>query len=386
MKLSLLIPALLLSIGCTNTAPGPGEAPELPPHLANPPSDYAGWMRASSQAESRLDWEAAGYCMDRAQEIDVDAPDAAFWNRRAGLADRLDDREAGITAREQLLALRPDDLIVRVDLADDLGATGRMAQSMRTLEHDYADAEDRRVAWEAAVIIQERAGEFGAAAVYARRIASDPGDRNPRVWWQRVSLLHERDGDLANATEAIQHALAGTDLRKEEEAALARLRAFETGEAQTIADGISLLRFHIEGDLRLAGLQYLAEQEFERDVYVFERALRDADARVVRGALEELSRRAEPGRVDAILPLLQHPEQEVQLAAISALGALATRAEIPLLIGLLDPEDRSQFRAARRAVEAATDHTIGTGLDPDLEKRRGLRQAWELWWSNDAGR
>lgn len=343
-------------------------------------------MRASSQAETRLDWEAAGYCMDRAHEIDADVADAAFWNRRAGLADRVDDREAGITAREQLLALRPDDLMVRIDLADDLGATGRMAQSMRTLEHDYADAEEQRVAWEAAVIIQKRAGDFGAAANYARRIASDPGDRNPRIWWQRASSLHERDGDLAGATEAIQHALADTDLRKEEEAALARLRAFETGEARTVADGVSLLRFHVDADLRLAGLQYLAGQEFERDIYVFERALRDADSRVVQGALEELSRRAEPGRVEAILPLLQHPEQEVQLAAISALGALATRTEIPLLIVLMDPEDRAQFRAARRAVEAATDHTIGTGLDPDLEERRGLRQAWELWWSNDAGR
>ncbi len=386
MKSSLLIPALLLALGCTSTAPGPGEAPELPPHLSHPPSDYAGWMRSSSQAESRLDWEAAGYCMDRAHEIDADASDAAFWNRRAGLADRVDDREAGIAAREQLLALRPDDLMVRVDLADDLGATGRLAQSMRVLEFDYADAEDQRVAWEAAVIIQERAGDFGAAAKYARLVASDPGDRNPRIWWQRASSLHERDGDLAAATEAIQHALADADLRKEEEAALARLRAFETGDAQTVSDGISLLRFHVDGDLRLAGLRFLAGEEFERDVNIFERALRDVDTRVVCGALVELARRSEPGRVEVILPLLQHSEQDVRLAAIAALGALATRVDIPLLISLMTPEDRAQFRAARRAVEAATDHTIGTGLDPNLEERQGLRQAWELWWSEDAGR
>lgn len=320
-----------------------------------------GWTACAAPPPEELSEQPA-----LAPELPPESDPAAaeeYWDLRLLAAAGLDDAAAADAARSALLAL---------------------------LAAPREDAEEQLRVWRKAADLQEDAGRPAEAAELMELAAAHPaaGARGP-AWWERASWLWEKAGNRAAATSAIARALAGVELAAREQAALDRLRAFNLGVISTPEDAQAVLRFDGDPELRLKAAQYLAGAVFEDDVAVFTRALSDPDARILQLCLRALAERAGPGEQAYVsaraLPFARHPEVEVRLAALGLLAVAGSRAQVPALLAALQPEDRAGFRAARRALEAVTGHAEPAPLDPDLEGRRRLREAWLAWWKSQDG-
>lgn len=378
MRYLRLLPLLALA-ACTSTDPFPlEEATEFSHRLG----DHQALAQAEA-AERRLDFAAAGRWLDLYAANPEAKLDQAYWFRRAAVAEKGADPAAAVLARQQLLQMHPEDVWLRIDLADDLQQLGRDLEAIDVLRFPFAEVDSQRLAWEASVELHLRLGQGGRAALAAEQLAgSYVGEEHAasaRQWWQRASHLHEEAGDLRAATLAMEKALVGVDLAEEEQRALERLRAFELGQPQNAADALGLLQYHPEASHRLAGIRYLSRDRFPNEIDVFEMALQDPEERIVRIAIQELVQRSYRGRVDALLPLLEHEVANVQLAAIRALGHLGTMEQLPTLLEQLKPEDRSLFRAARSALQDLTGEKLSLVGDPDPHQRSELRERWLAW-------
>jgi len=273
---------------------------------------------------------------------------------------------------------------------DAAGAASARAGLLLRLQEPRADAEEQLRAWRRASALHEENGQFREAAELLEQAARhEAAGARAAAWWEKCSWLWERAGDRGAATRAIERALAGIELADRERAALARLQAFELGQLSSVADAQAVLRFDADPEARLAAARYLAGAVFEDDVAVFARALSDPEPRVLEVCLRQLGERAAAGEkafVSAqVAPFAAHADLDLRLAALGVLAAAGGRAQVPVLLEALQPEDRAGFRAARRALEAVTAHSEPAPLDPDLEGRRRLREAWLAWWRSQSG-
>jgi len=395
MKFRLLIskhqvlPAL--AFGILGFASCASSSPEFPLEISAPYAQQvpsAAWLDLARAAEVRLNYAEAGMWLDRYAALPDAELNEDFWFRRAALAEKGGDPFRSAEVRATLLQTRPNDLWLRIDLADDYQQTGRDSEALAVLDVTFADAQEQAYAWAAMVNLLLQGERKLEAALRCEQLGNLTAGSASKEWWQRASSLHEQLGDLTRATICIERALDGAVLRKEEERVVQRLHAFELGQPENVADALMLLRHHTDPDMRLAGLRYLSRDRFPKDIGSFEFALHDPDTRVVRLALQQLGLRAPPGRSGAILPFLQHENPEVVLDALHALGAVGTAAEVPIILEAMDPADRSQFGAARAACERITNHSLGLGLDPDLGERKSPKLAWWAWWQkqSDAGK
>jgi len=382
-----IFPALLalfaaLPACASNPSPYPMERQlEMSPQLVG-----QDWLGLAEQAETRLAWSEAGSYLDRYAAEHPQEADEAFWFRRAAAAERGSDPVKAAEVRGRLLLTRPTDVWLRIDLADDLQQSGNDLQALEVLDFPLDEPAEQLLAWKAKVELLENLDRYGSAASLSESIAMQSEQNDARLWWQRASRLHEKDGDYAAATLAMERALDGYDLAAEEKAVLARLHAFELGEPETVGDAVAVLRYHPDADNRLASLRYLEEGSFKHDLATFEMALRDQDPRIAREAAAELGRRAPKGRTAALVALADdtNTPSGVRAACLRALGVLGGPAEVPLLLGQMDPEDREVFRASRGALEAITGNRLGLGMDPNLEQRRALAAQWAQWWQEHA--
>jgi|FLOH01.1.fsa_nt_gi tetratricopeptide (TPR) repeat protein len=364
---------------CVTSNPFPlASAGQYSQHIANQDA-----LERAAEAESRLNFSEAGMWMDRYEQQQDAVLDEGFWFHRAAIAERGGDVNRALEVRQKLLLLRPDDVWLRIDIADDLQQVGRDLEAVEMLAAPLENVESQNYALQALVELHTRFEHYGAAAQAAERLAAryeeEGAAHEARLWWQQASTLYEKNHNLRAATLTMEKALVGVNLAEEEARALARLHAFELGEPENVADAIGLVRYHTDPDHRLAGVRYLAREPFPQDVTLFEMVLQDPDPRVVRVALAELSVRSQRGRVQAILPLLENPSPEIKIAALRALGALATLAEVPKLLDFLIPEDRTLFRVARASLIAVCDTRLSIEMDPELEQRRKLRELWLAW-------
>ncbi|MDP7061531.1 MAG: HEAT repeat domain-containing protein [Planctomycetota bacterium] len=340
-------------------------------------------LQYAVEAEDRGNFHEAGMWMDRYAKQDGAILDKAYWLKRAEVAERAADLAKAIEVRENLLAFNLQDVHLRLKLADSLQQVGRDLEAIDVLDFDFEDSADQVFASRALVELFVRFDSFGQAAEVAEGLAADYGNRGDehaaKMWWHRASSLHEQNGDLRATTIAMENALKGVELAEEERLALARLRAFELGAPETVADAVGLLRYHPDAEPRLAGARFLAKESFANDVATFEMALFDPDVRVLRIALTELSKRSERGQVEALLPLLESESAEIRIATLRTLAALGTVEQLPQLCAALVPEDRAQFRAARFALNEVTNMRLSEELDPELEERQKLRELWLAW-------
>lgn len=365
-------------MSCSATSP---EFPvtERAPYSRQVPSDS--WMGLSEAAAERKDWAEAGMWLDRHATLPEVSLDTDFWQRRALYADQAGDPFRAAEVRQYLLEQSPDDLWLRIDLADDLQQIGRDLEAIDILDHNFPNAEDQVYAWSASVELMLQSNYQQEAAERCEQLAKATEGTAARDWWQRASSLHERLGDLTRATICLEKALEGMRLRKGEERVVQRLHALQLGEPENVADALLLLRHHTDPAMRVNAIQYLSDQDFAQAVGTFEFVLQDPAAEVVQVALKELGQRSVAGRCEAILPMLQHESPEVVLEAIHALGALGTEPEIPALLGVMDPQNRAQFRAARLALQQVTGHRISQDLDPNEEQRQVLKSQWMDWFA-----
>lgn len=344
------------------------------------------WLRLTDEAESRLEYAEAGLYLDRFAVENPDRANEEFWFRRAANAEKAGDPIKAAEVRGRLLLTRPEDAWLRIDLADDLSQLDRLAEAVEILDYPLPKPEHQLLLDKARVELLQDMERYPRAAALSEQIAQNVGEDEARIWWQRASSFHEKNGDFGAATIALEKALVGYDLAAEEEAVLARLRAFELGEPQNVGDAVAVLRYHPDADRRLASMRYLQQGPFEYDVATFEMALRDTDARVARRAAQELGARSPKGRTAALREVAANIEVpgQVRSACLRSLGSIGGIADLPFLVQALDPEDREAFRAARRSLETLTGQRLGLGLDPDLEARQKIQGQWQAWLSNQA--
>jgi len=344
------------------------------------------WLRLTDEAESRLNYAEAGLYLDRYAVENPDLVTEEFWFRRAANAERAGDPAKAAEVRGRLLLTRPEDAWLRIDLADDLSQLDRLHEAEEVLNYPLPNPEHQLLVDKARVEILQDMERYPRAAALAEQIAQNANEAEARLWWQRASSLHEKYGDYGAATIALEQALSGYDLAEEEQAVLARLRAFELGEPQNVGDAVAVLRYHPDADKRLASIRYLEQGPFEYDVPTFEMALRDSDPRVARRAAQQLGARAPQGRTTVLREVAANPEipGQVRTACLRSIGEIGGGVDLPFLVEALNPEDREAFRAARRALESLTGQRFGLGLDPDLEERRKILEKWQGWLSNQA--
>ncbi|MHC4380791.1 MAG: hypothetical protein ACYSU1_06855 [Planctomycetota bacterium] len=351
------------------------------PYSQQVPSDS--WLELATAAERRLEWSEAGMWLDRYATLPSADLDEDFWFRRAAVAEKGGDPFRAAEVRHTLLESRPQDLWLRIDLADDLQQTGNDLAALEVLDVPFSNPEDQVYAWSAMVELLLQNDRKLEAAALCEKLGAATSDAVSQEWWQRASSLYQKMGDLTRATICIEQALSGVNLAKEEQRVVQRLHAFELGQPENVADALMLLRHHTDPEMRLVGLDYLSRDRFPKDVGNFEIALRDPDARIVHGALEQLALRSERGRYAAVMPSLEHADPAVVVQALQTLGALGTVTVMPRVLVHLEPEDRARFRAARSAAEQITGHTIGLGMDPGFEERKVLALAWRTWWQEN---
>jgi len=353
-------------------------------------AEASDWLERADEAEARDAWQEAAYYLERWAAQQPDEVGEEYWRRRLRLAEAAGGAADRAHARTQLLALHPEDDALRFALADDLAAAGCADEAAVLLALDFADQGVQVRAWRRAAAFYEQEQRFAAAAALLERAAAHPlAGAAAAAWWERASWLWERAGDRAAATRAIERALQDIALGPRESAALGRLRAFELGAIGTVADAQAVLRFHEDAEVRWSAARFLADAEFDEAVAVFAHALADPDPRILRLCLQQLARRVAPEEkafvAAQVLPFLRHAEADLRALALDALAVSAERAQVPILLDALDPADRAQFRAARRALEAVTGRAEPAPLDPDLAGREALRAAWRAWWNAQAG-
>lgn len=320
------------------------------------------WMERARASSAQSDWLATSFFLDEWAAAHPLERSEEFWELRLRLAEGTKDSDGAEAVRIELLAI---------------------------LTEVHEDPEDQLRVWRRASALHEEAGRFKEAAEFLERAAAHPAaGARASAWWERASWMWERAGDRAAATRAIALALAGVELDEHEQAALSRLQAFQLGEIASAADAQTLLRFDANPEVRLRAAGFLASARFEDDVAAFTRALSDPDPRILQLCLRQLAERAEAGEFAYVaahaLPFVSHADLELRIAALDALAITGSRGQVPTLLSALQPEDRAGFRAARRALEAVTGHAEPATLDPDLEGRRRLREAWLAWWKSQA--
>ncbi len=307
-----------------------------------------------------------GQAVALATETEALAADPSSVMLRTRLAMRLADQGHPDTARELLLA----GLQEATSSADRV----RLQQALASL---LARSENFRAAAES---LEMAAGGVHPVGQPAPDGAEQPAADDRRALLELASRYQEQAGAPSLALRDLEAALAGMPLSESEERLLARLRAFQGVELEHPADAVALLKSHPDPARRLAAIEFLVTQEFRRAVDVFALALLDPDPRVVRIALQQVGRRGEA--MDAVLihPWLAHESRGLRLAALKAVARLGSEESVPLLIENLDPSDRAAFRIANKALENLTGEIMGDDLDPDLEQRTRLIEAWRAWW------
>lgn len=338
------------------------------------------WLELAAAAEKGQDWEYAAYSLDRAKLGHPElAQDLEWIQRRVRAAEFLDDSETAAGLRSRWLELEPENFLLAVDQADDWQRMGRGAEARRLLEGFRQHREHRPAALQALAVLLERDEAFLEAAQVLEELASESEPERAQILFQEASRLRETGGDLGGALESLEQSLAGVDLEEEERRTLERLKAFEEGEPQSVADAVALMRMHPDPDYRFRGAIYLSRGPFPDQLRVFASVLGDPDTRVVRVAIRELSLRGDDAWAPEVGALLAHADPQVQLAAVQALERIGTFDQLPSLVDLLLPEDRSLFRATRKTLEAISGHRIGAELDPKLPRRQEIAAEWRKW-------
>ncbi len=372
----LLFCGVVAAAGCSTAGEDPAGTLAAYEEEGGFPSD---WLKRAQEAEDRHAWEEAAFALDHWAQNHP--PDKGWYQRRVRAADRSGDDQAAARYRRGWLKLEPGNLLLRIDLADDLQRIGQGEEGAQLLEEVADDPETSILALRALGELYLRDGRKLEAAFAFERLARDARVAEPKALLQAASRLREEAGDLEGALETLEKALKDSDLKNGQRHFLDRLKAFQTGIPQSVADGVALMTLHPNPDFRLDGALYLARGAFPDDDAVFRKALGDSDPRVLRVAIRELAYRGSRADAPLLVPFLKSENEDVRLAAVRTLGSLGTLEQIPALLPLLDPENRALFRGVRQSLEAITGMVIGVELDPSLDQRKRIRKEWEDWWA-----
>jgi hypothetical protein len=161
---------------------------------------------------------------------------------------------------------------------------------------------------------------------------------------------------------------------------LARLRAFELGQPQNVADARQLLFLHPDESHRLIGIRYLSRGSYKGDVDDFVKALDDESPQVVEIAISMIGQRGSVSDLTIIEKFLGAENKHGhRIASLRAFASLGDSQHAALILSYAEPELRDLFRAWRSCMESLCGYTIGVALDLDLEQRRALVEQWRQY-------
>jgi tetratricopeptide (TPR) repeat protein len=379
---SIALTALLLG-SCSQTA-----VPVLPAATATQLEnafvvDDDELLNLARTAESHLKYsQCLAYLKDYASRAGVN-PDTSFWQWQARVAEQAGDYDSAIKARTAWLELDPADPWIRVDIADDLAKRGNLEEAFSLLSFSLDDADDQKVLTDAHLFLLEYNGLYQDGAEMCLRLADASDSSLAKLYYQKASILFEQAGLLEDAVEAISHALDSEQLDDVATDELQRLRAFELGEPQNVADARRLLYLHQNEGHRLIGIRYLMRGDYPSDLADFVHALADSSQDVVEVAISQIALRGAVSDLSHIENFLGATNNhQLRIAAIRAFASLGNEAHADLILPHADVQARDLFRAWRMCLEQLTGHTIGVGLDPNLEERNAIVRAWRQYLSN----
>jgi|GEM_PF-3669321 tetratricopeptide (TPR) repeat protein len=372
---------------CSLTACSQTPLPQLPLGVAQDLQntmviDSGQFLESARLAEARLDYLT---CLEQLKLFAAVAPkmcDASFWQWQARIADKVRDTQSALDARLKWLECSPDDVWLLIDIADGLSRLDRLEEAIEMLKTAVDDPQNQKDLDAARIYLLEHNGMLKRAAELCIELAAQSELTQAKLYYQKASILYEESGDLAAATEAISMAFSDEQLTQISADELVRLRSFELGEPQNVADARKLLYLHSEGELRLIGIRYLVRGHYQGDLQDYIYALNDPNMGVVEVAISQVAIKGNSESLLLIENFLNHSDREIKLAAIRAYESLGAEKDAQLIVAGIDVDDREMFRAWRLCLEKLTNHSIGVDLDPDLDARKSIVQLWQQYLGN----
>ena len=337
-------------------------------------SDYLADARA---ADAALDY---ALCLDNLQKFALAEPeqcDASFWQWQARVAENSDNTQAALRARLQWLTFTPNDVWLRIDIADGYSRLQRLEEGLIVLTYQVEASDEQKTLNDARVFLIEHNGLPKRAAELCMYLADQSDDQQAKLYYQKASMLYEESGNLALATEAISKALTDDDLSALNADELLRLRSFELGEPQNVSDARKLLYMHSNAKFRLIGIRYMMRGFYQGDLQDYIFALDDEDVDVLETAISQVAIRGSATELLLLNKFLAHPHRKIKLAAIRAYESLGVASDAAVVFPLVDVDDRELFRAWRLCLESITNYSIGLELDPDYDTRLSIVGLWQ---------
>jgi len=313
------------------------------------------------------------------------------------LLDQLSKAEAQQDVEEiarlhlELLAMDPSDLKMCATTALALERVGRELEAVSLLQG--VAARERNAGFGVTLGRQELAALYlrlerkAAAAGLFEELGFGTQDATQRqAWLVTAASLWESSGNSDRALLCYEALLEKGQGSSAELQALARARAFQRGEPETIGDAVTLLRTSANPWVRHTALQFLVRHEFPHALQIFMEALDDENAEVVQRALEEITKRGSVEEAYWVLPWLDHPDERVVSAACACVAAHGEWDLIAELLPLLGSDSRSVFRAGRKAIRSLSGVEVSSIFEPNVHERTEIAKAWRVWWDSQPER
>jgi len=351
-----------------------GVAQDLRNQFVVDSNDYLAEARA---ADAALDYASCLESLQMFASAEPEQCDASFWQWQARVAENSGNTQATLRARLQWLTFTPNDVWLRIDIADSYSRLQRLEDGLTTLTYSVEDPDEQKTLNDARVFLIENNGLPKRAADLCIDLAEKSDSQQAKLYYQKASMLYEEAGNLALAAEAISKALtdeALSDLNAEE---LLRLRSFELGEPQNVSDARKLLYMHSDAKFRLIGIRYMMRGFYRGDLQDYIFALDDEDVNVLETAISQVAIRGSSAELLLLKEFLTHPHRRIKLAAIRAYESLGVASDATVVFPLVDVDDRELFRAWRLCLESMTNYSIGLELDPDYDARLSIVRLWK---------
>lgn len=377
---------IVLSACCLMVACSGPPSPQLPlgvgQDLRNQfVADADEYLAQARAADAALDY---ALCLDNLHRFALAEPercDASFWQWQARVAEKANNTQAGLDALLKWLTITPNDVWLRIDIADSYSRLQRLEDGLLVLTYVVEDIDDQKTLNDARVFLLEHSGFPKRAAELCMDLAEQGDLQQAKLYYQKASMLYEEAGDLALATEAISKALSDEELSALDADELLRLRSFELGEPQNVSDARKLLYMHSDAKFRLIGIRYMMRGFYKGDLQDYLFALEDEDIDVLEIAISQVAIRGSSAELLLLQEFLKHPQRKIRLAAIRAYESLGIASDAAVILPLVDVDDREQFRAWRLCLESMTNYSIGVELDPDYDTRLSIVGLWQEYLS-----
>ena len=344
-------------------------------------ADADEYLAQARAADAALDYALCLDNLDRFALAEPERCDASFWQWQARVAEKANNTQAVLDALLKWLTFTPNDVWLRIDIADNYSRLQRLEDGLLVLTYVVEGIDDQKTLNDARVFLLEHSGFPKRAAELCMDLAEQGDLQQAKLYYQKASMLYEEAGDLALATEAISKALSDEELSALNADELLRLRSFELGEPQNVSDARKLLYMHSDAKFRLIGIRYMMRGFYKGDLQDYLFALEDEDIDVLEIAISQVAIRGSSAELLLLQEFLEHPQRKIRLAAIRAYESLGTASDAAVILPLVDVDDREQFRAWRLCLESMTNYSIGVELDPDYDTRLSIVGLWQEYLS-----